>query len=185
MRDGIESASKTLSQGELTWFTKHVGRYNPVGQQLKRCKYWLDSKCPRCGQSNKDSIHIVMCLHTSSVEILADSALGLEIDLKSNGIHPFIIDALVMPVHDCGQTSFCENVLPRTSDTSDLLYHLICDAASEIDQIIFYSMFKGHISSKWTVTQDREDWEQLHCRKQGTLWEKRTITSLYWMTRTM
>ena len=126
-----------------------------------------------------------MCLHASSVETLADSAFGLAIELKSNGTHPFIIDALVMPVHNRGQTSFHDNLPPKMSNTLGLLYCLICNAASEQDQIGFYPIFDGHISSKWTVAQDCAYWEQLHFQKQGTLCEKLTIMSLYWMTRIM
>ena len=135
--DGVELAGKSLSVGELTWLMKHVARYNPVGRQLKRRKYWIDSKCPHCNAPNEDSTHVVFCPHASAVATLADSALAFETSLRSNSTHPLLLETLVMTVHDCGSTSFRDNIPNQTEDTSDFLYGLICDAENDQDCIGF------------------------------------------------
>ena len=105
--------------------------------------------------------------------------------MKNIGTHPFIIDALVMPVHDRGQTTFRENVPPKSDDTSNTLYALICEAATDQDCIGFYPIFEGHISAKWQSTQELSYREQTRCRKQGKFWAKQIINRLYSMTRLM
>ena len=152
--DVIGAAGKTLSQGDSACLTKHVGRYNPVGRQLKRHKYWLDSKCPRCGCPNEDSTHIVMCTHTTSVKTLVDSAYNFKLDLKKMETHPFIVNALVMTIHDHGQSTFYKNVPLMTDDISAPLYDFICKAAKNQDKIGFYPLFEGHMSKNWRIAQE-------------------------------
>ena len=80
------------------------------------------------------------------VNTLADSALKFEMELKSYGSHPHIIESLIMTIHDRGQSSFINNIPPITNDMTTTLYDLIRDPSSKQDQIGFYLIFEGHVS---------------------------------------
>ena len=183
--DGIQAAGKTLSRTEQTWLTKHVSRFNPVGRQMKRREYWIDSQFPRCGHPNEDSTHIIQCTHASSVSTLADSALELENEMVKIASHPFIISCISMTIHDRGQSTFANNVPLHSTDMSPELHNLILQAAIAQDEIGYYPIFEEHISRKWRVAQDYAFKEQANCRRSSSTWTKKFIASLYNLTRRM
>ena len=182
---GIQAAGKTLSRAEQTWLTKHVSRFNPVGRQMKRREYWLDSRCPRCGCTDEDSNHIILCPHATSVAALADSALNLEYEMISISTHPIIVACFTMTVHDRGNATFQDHLPTMSDDTSPELHNLITQAAIEQDRIGYYPIFEGHISNKWRVAQDFAFREQPNCKRSSATWTKKFITQLYNMTRKM
>ena len=183
--ESIEHAGRSLSNGERAWLMKHVGRYNPVGRQLRQQEYWTDSKCPRCGGTNEDSNHVILCPHPTALTTLADSALLLETHLCNLMTHPLIVETIVMTVHDRGHSTFTMNLPVQPTDVPNELYNLIRQAAQAQDRIGFIPLFEGHIATAWKDAQEHAYREIPRCRKTGQTWSKKLISELYKMTRNM
>ena len=54
-------AARLLGIGLRFWKTKHVTGIFANGKWMHRWKFWPHSNCPRCGEANEDSSHIVRC----------------------------------------------------------------------------------------------------------------------------
>ena len=106
----IGKASKTMTAAERTWLTKNVRHYNPTGQQLLCRKYWIDSKCLRCGEPDKDSTHFITCCHTDAVELRGDLILELSHKLTRYRTNNFIQLSIVMTLVDDCNSRFVSNL---------------------------------------------------------------------------
>ena len=54
-------AFRTLPMGKQRWITKHATGFCGVGRVLLRNQWQDHSECPRCGQDNEDTIHVLRC----------------------------------------------------------------------------------------------------------------------------
>ena len=106
----IGKASKTMTVAERTWLTKHVGHYNPTGQKLLCRKYWIDSKCLRCSEPDKDLAHVITCCHEDAVKLRGDLVLELSHKLTRYGTNDFIQEAIVMTLFDNCNSTFASNL---------------------------------------------------------------------------
>ena len=92
----IDHAGSSLPHSKQTWLTKHVSRCNATGRQMLRQKEWEDSKCPRCGTTDKDSNHIVTCPCKKAMEKFDDLILDFSDTLERINTCPLIRETIVL-----------------------------------------------------------------------------------------
>ena len=133
---------------------KHVGRYNPMGRNLLRRQYWVDSKFPRCDAIDEDSYHVVTCLQPKAHKLRGDLILKTSEDIMKYGTAYDIPTTIVLTMFDNEDGSFTNNVPEFDDSYPYAIYLMIKQAAKEQDEIGRRNFFDGHILTAWLRAQE-------------------------------
>ena len=181
----ILHASKSSSLAERTWLMKHVGRYNPTGQQMLRRKQWSDSHCPRCDEPDEDSTHTLMCGQQEATELRGDLVLRMSDNLQKYDTLDTLRATIILTILDEDDDQFTSHV-PEYDETYPAEIHqLLIKAATNQDDIGCKNFFSGHISTSWKAAQEAYFRLDKKNRRNGSTWSKRLIKSIYQTARTM
>jgi hypothetical protein len=59
--EALRRAAKRIPLGTRRWLTKHASGHCAVGRMELRRKHWDHSNCPRCGEPDETTLHILTC----------------------------------------------------------------------------------------------------------------------------
>lgn len=175
----IGKASRKLSPNGALWLTKSVNRFTATG----RWKKWEHSRCPRCGETKEDTLHVLLCEDDEAKENLYESVTEFETWMENYGTHTAIRNIFTTTILEQQQTSL--SITARFilhNDNPPHLGQLIQNPASEQDEIGFNTL-EGKISSKWKEAQDEYYEITNEKRKTGVTWLAWMIKKLYSITK--
>ena len=150
---------------------------------MLRQKQWTDSNCPRCNESDKDSLHVIHCCDAGATELRENLFLNASDDMEKYGTLDAIRLTIILTLFDGNHGTFTNNI-PNYDKTYPLeIYDLIRCAAAEQDDIGRKNFFDGHISTKWRTAQEAYYKTDPRNRRNGTTWSKRLVRSIYKIAR--
>lgn len=137
-----------MQESKLTrrhWVTKHCTKRCAVGRVMLRRKEWTHSKCPRCGQDNETTTHVLTCTFPDAKQLWEDSIANLGNWLKSIRTHPHIIDIVTSRLrqwHDGSDLSPFHTNVPG-----------LAEAVQEQDSIGWEAAIEGRWANSWRELQ--------------------------------
>jgi hypothetical protein len=138
-----------MAETKLTrqhWVVKHSTGRCGVGRRMKLRREWTHSRCPRCGQDNETTSHVLRCRFPEATTLWQESVANLGSWLKTTGTHPAIQEALILRLnqwHDGTDLSPFHSNVPWLNE-----------AVREQDSIGWESAMEGRWSQHWINIQN-------------------------------
>jgi phage FluMu protein Com len=85
--------------------SKWMAGFCSVGVMLVRYAYQKHLKCPRCGQSNETTAHIIQCTHPEAVTLWETEVNKLHKWMQENIGYPEMIDIICDSLLEWRETS--------------------------------------------------------------------------------
>ena len=129
----------------IKWLSKFVTGICGVGYMLKIWKHQAHSSCPRCGQEDETTQHVLLCRETSSTETWDTALDNLDSWMTDNNSDPEMQEVII-------------NSLKAWRDSSiifftEIINQDIRNALDEQEVIGWNNLLNGFISSQWKVIQ--------------------------------
>jgi hypothetical protein len=139
-------ALRGVPMGTQRWFTKHATRHCAVGRMELRRKHQDHSDCPRCGETNETTIHLLRCRDERALEQWDLSMEQLKKGMNATETSPKIFTAVVNRL-----TAWHNNVQPAPIDFVG--HPNLLAAILEQDDIGWHPFLLGMISQKFAAVQ--------------------------------
>ena len=182
--NAIRKANKKLTTHERTWITKHVSRFAATGRNMLRRKEWTNSKCPRCGQHDEDTNHVIICQDKEAEYCFEKAVITFKEKLIKMETAPIITATIIYTLFG-GQESFFSDMI-KTDDNyeNDDIQRTTAAAAIEQDMIGWFNFIEGKMSSKWEIAQEQYYRIQNSRNRKGSNWASTVVSCLNNIIRT-
>jgi hypothetical protein len=166
-------AARLLGIGLRFWKTKHVTGIFANGKWMHRWKFWTHSNCPRCGEANEDSSHIVRC---PAVTPLWDQVVEpLDSWFSKNSTPPDVSAVILEYIHAWRTQTPPRIHLDRCP--SDLAH------AISVQSDIGWGLFlEGFVANDWATVMNTH-YESVSSRRTGLRWCSGLIHRLWLLLR--
>jgi hypothetical protein len=159
-----DTLQKSVPQfNRYKWLSKFVTGICGVGYMLKIWKHQSHSLCPRCGQDNEKTEHVLLCQESSATQVWDKAVEDLDTWMSDNLTEPSMQEAIIS-----GITSW------RTTRNHHYIANnqILRQAILEQGTIGWNNLFKGFISNQWKVIQ-KSHLEEIGSLKSPILWISR------------
>ena len=85
----------SLPTSRRRWVTKHASENCGVGATMVKWKMQDDAKCPRCGQDQEDTTHVLKCSAAGADEVWQSNMQKLETTMIDLHTRPDLLEALM------------------------------------------------------------------------------------------
>ena len=156
----LEKSAKMYSRGK--WLSKFVTGICGVGFMLQVWKHQNHSSCPRCGEDNEKTQHVLTCKAISATNTWDDAVDDLEKWMTENDGEPHmtgIICSSLRAWRKGERLPFPTTEIPQ----------IVMEAMIDQDNIGWYNFTNGFISKKWRIIQ-KAYFKDLRCQKSPDLW---------------
>lgn len=92
----VDKAMKMCSSSTRAWASKFSCGFIGTTKMLSRREYWLDNKCPRCGECDEICIHILQCPSPSHREQMLRKVDDFDMWLKTKHVDPDMVSGIIM-----------------------------------------------------------------------------------------
>ena len=172
----IQNSINNLPPHRKRWLSKWTTGMCGVGKWLKRWKWQDHSDCPRCGQTEEDVEHVLLCNEISSVTLWTSSISKLKTWLEQNDCDDEMNTAI------CSSLMAWHNGSPLPNIPTD--NSLLKKALFQQDMISWYSFICGFPSEEWRRVQHAH-LIHIGSLKSSTLWMARLQRYIWEIAWTM
>jgi hypothetical protein len=92
--DTTRRSRRNISKTRQRWMSKWMAGFCGVGIMLVRYAYQKHSKCPRCGQNNETTSHVIQCRHPGAVNLWHTEVEALKSWMLSNLGQPELVSII-------------------------------------------------------------------------------------------
>ena len=149
----------------VKWVSKFVTGICGVGYMLKLWKHQDHSTCPRCGQENETTLHVLLCQEASASQRWKNALNSLDTWMTDNNAEPDMQEIIIKSLQ-----SWRNWTTPPPSPGSDQV--TLIQAMAEQNSIGWHNFIDGFISKQWTILQ-RQYLKELGSMKSPILWISR------------
>jgi len=155
------------------WLSKFASGHSAVARTMHRWQRWDSATCPICQTVEEDMHHIFLCPDAERTAHWHTSIDSLQSWLTTTNTHPAISHCLLTTLHGRSLLSFSSNA------------HRSCQLAAHAqDQIGFFGLLLGRLSTHWETLQMQYGQQQNHPRSAST-WAKGLCLQLLHITHGM
>jgi hypothetical protein len=90
----LRRSRRNISMTRQRWMSKWMAGFCGVGIMLVRYAYQKHSKCPRCGQDNETTSHIIQCQQPEAVDLWRTEVQSLRTWMLSTMGHPELVSVI-------------------------------------------------------------------------------------------
>ena len=166
-------AARLLGIGLRFWKTKHVTGIFANGKWMHRWKFWTHSKCPRCGEPNEDSSHIVRCPAVSP--LWSQVVEPLESWFTKNSTPPDVSAVILEYIH-----AWRTRTPPRIN--LDRCAPDLATALSIQTDIGWGLFLEGFVATEWAAVMNTH-YASVSSRRSGLRWSSGLIHRLWLLLR--
>mgnify|MGYP003460263465 FL=1 len=164
-------AMRNSTANRRQWVTKHVSGMAAVGKWMLRRKEWTHDTCPRCGEENETTLHVLLCQDPGATAQWKKSLDELNTWMKKHKTHPGIRAAVISHLK-AWQTSS-----PGPTTHGQAYYNLSTAIANQ-NEVGWQAFIEGCPSHGWRESQ-QQYYEFLRSRKTGLRWLSALIRKLW------
>lgn len=119
----VDKAMSMLSRHTRVWASKFSCGFLGIARMLSRREYWLDNKCPRCGNCDETCQHVIQCPAAAHREQMLRRVDDFNMWMQTQHVDPDMVSDIIMITTSWIQ---CETVDPATIITPAIQhqYHL-------------------------------------------------------------
>lgn len=152
---------------------KLASRHAPVAKMMLRWKKQDHSRCPLCGDENKDVHHIITCRSVAACKAWRDETQTLQDTLESIDTFPAITNEIVRQVQHWHSFPMQQPLEPHTDDDWELQRCI-----SHQNRIGWENFLKGRILVLWARCQQHY-FDRIQSPRSGHTWARKMIKATW------
>ena len=167
----IKQAMKESKISRRQWVTKFASGVCGTGVTMKRWNKRLNSKCPRCGQDEEDTTHILQCRGEGVDQLWDEEIIEMEEWMRGNLTCPDIMVSIISRI----KTWRTKN---EHDELEDSRFEGVNEARNYQNRIGWGIMLEGCATHRWATAQQKY-YEWIGSKKSGNRWMTNLIKKLW------
>jgi hypothetical protein len=158
------------------WLTKFVTGICGVGTILQLWQHQQHNSCPRCGESNESTQHVLTCKNEAATSTWDNAVDNLETWMKDNDGEPHMIHII------CDSLRSWRNG-ERLPIPSTAIPQIVMEAMIDQDNIGWFNFTNGFLARKWRIIQTAY-FKDIRTQRSPDLWMAKCqlrIWEIAWM----
>ena len=169
-------AFRDIPLGKKRWLTKHASGHCGVGRMLQRWKWQSHSECPRCGQDDESTPHILRCPDIGARAHWRACLHHLTHWMQTNNTCPTLTKWIVIRLNEWRTEATTRKPVDATPAVNQ--------AIRDQDRIGWWSFLLGRLPKSFTLAQEQH-FQLTRSRKKATAWTPKLLQQIWDLTFSM
>ena len=169
-------AFRGIPLGKQRWLTKHASGHCGVGRMLLRWKWQCHSECPRCGQDDESTPHILRCTDVGARAHWRACIHRLRHWMQTNNTCPTLTKWILIRLHEWRTEATTRQPVTATPAVNK--------AIREQDRIGWWGFLLGRLATSFTTAQ-ADHFHQTRSRKKASAWTPKFLHQIWDLTFSM
>jgi len=166
----LKKALNNAPQGTQRWILKHSAGQCGVGRMLQRRNYQEHSMCPRCGEQDETTKHVIQCQAADTQQRWKTGIKTIQQWFITTSTHPDLQQAILQRLEE-----WRDNKSRRPIYASN---GMLREAVQQQDCIGWWSFFQGRITQQFERVME-EHYNQITTKKKHNKWTRQLIQQMW------